>query len=276
MPRGGRFGGGKKQQGPEAYDDEEPVITPNSHKPKPTFPEVHFPTPKPLNHSELASVNRFLEFRNRTRRGAFFATLDPSSLTDENGKVAPRAGFDPFNDQDAYSSRFQKKKRTVPDVGSHDFDLQLFPKELWTVLDPKRKNPLWKTTDPAEFGDVKPRKRKRRFSATEVEARPGDAAEPEDSGEDSDAIVTGRRKATAAKSRKGEPASKQRRGLDAEDDYPEGDRGDAEEDVEGDDEPQDSEFEDSEDEDNDYNAEQYFDDGDDDGMDEDGGGDEGY
>lgn len=268
MPRGGgRAGGGSRDHGPEAWDDNEQAPINHATKPPPTFPAVKLPILKPLSPAEVASVDKFLEFRNRTRRGPLFATLDPSSLTDKNGKVQPRAGFDPFNDQEAYTSKFQKKKRTVPDVASQDFALQLFPKELWVVLDPKRKNPLWKTVDPADFEPVRTRKRKRRLStAVENTKDENNKNAEEDSGEESDVVATGRRKAA-----KGESRSKQRRGMDAEDDYPEGER-DADDDGEPDDEPQDSDFEESEDEDNDYNAEQYFDDGDNDGMDDDGGG----
>ncbi|KPI40190.1 uncharacterized protein AB675_11495 [Cyphellophora attinorum] len=275
MPRGGGRGGGRKQGNePEAYDDEEPTpIAGTTIKPAPTFPPLYQPIPKPLSTIEVASVNAYLNFRTRSRRGPFFATLDPSSLTDENGKVRPRAGFDPFNDQERYTSRFQKKKRTVPDVAGQEFALQMFPKELWLSLDPKRTHPLWKTVDPAEFEMVKSRKRRRRLSDT---GGPRDGTPAvENSGDESDGVVTGRRKLNAAKSRKGEPASKQRRGLDAEDDFPEDSR-EADDDADVDMEAQDSEFSESEDDDNDYNAEQYFDDGDDDGMEDDGGGGDDY
>jgi DNA-directed RNA polymerase III subunit RPC7 len=275
MPRGGRYGGGGKKgpEAPEVEDDGPVSIT--ASKPAPTFPELKLPVPKPLVESELDAVSKFLSFRNRARNGPFYAVLDPSEQTDETGKVAPRAGFDPFNDQDVYSSRFQKKRRTVPDVTSQSFALHLFPKELWSVLDPRRKNIAWSSIDPNEVGAPKTRKRKRRASIT-VDGQPENAeqAAVNESDEDSDAIQSGRKKHDAEKSRRGERDAKQRRGLDAEDDYPEGDK-DGDEDGEGDEEPQDSEFDESEDDDNDYNAENYFDAGDDDDMggdDDDGGG----
>lgn len=275
MPRGGGRGGGARKQGPDlAWDDEEPTPIFLANKPAPTFPEIAFPIPRPFSHSELDSIDKYLSFRARARNGPYFAALDPSSLTDDNGKVAPRAGFDPFNDQEAYSSRFQKKKRTVPEVNGNIHALQLFPKELWPVIDPKRKNPLWETLDPAELNGMKTRKRKRRPSAT-AEVRPEAADGEDDSDADSDAVVSGRRKQKTEQTRKREKDAKQRRGLDAEDDYPEGEPN-ADEEGEGEDEPEDSEFDESEDEDNDYNAENYFDGGDDDDMgggdDDDGGG----
>lgn len=273
MPRGGgRFGGGGRNQGPEHWEDEDgaPIVT--GVKPAPTFPEIHLPIPRPLDHTEVAAVNRFLRYRGRTRNGTFFANLEPSSLTDDKGRVAPRAGFDPFNDQEAYASRFQKKKRSVPDVTSHKFALQLFPRELWSVIDPERKHPIWATIPAEELEQVRARKRKRRTSATgeNADENEGQAA----SDEDSDVPATDRRTQKMAKSRKGDADSKQRRGLDAEDDYPEDNR-DVDDDGDGEDEPQDSEFEESEDEENDYNAEGYFSGGEDADMDDDGGGDAG-
>ncbi|ETN39412.1 uncharacterized protein HMPREF1541_05635 [Cyphellophora europaea CBS 101466] len=273
MPRGGgRFGGGGRKLGPDmAWDDEEPAPVLLANKPAATFPEVVFPIPRALDQTELASTTKYLSFRSRARNGPFYAALDPSILTDDNGKVAPRAGFDPFNDQQAYSSKFQKKRRIMPEAAGKIQALQLFPKELWPVIDPKRKNPLWSTVDVAELGGMGARKRKRRLS---VEADVRSGGEDADSDEDSDAVVAGRRKQKSERSRRAEKDAKQRQGLDAEDDYPEGEPN-ADEEGDGEDEPEDSDFEESEDEDNDYNAENYFDAGDDDDMggdDDDGGG----
>jgi DNA-directed RNA polymerase III subunit RPC7 len=274
MPRGGgRAGGGRKQQGPEGWDDEElsPVLLAN--RPAPTFPEIVFPTPRPFSPTEISSIDKYLSFRSRARNGPFFATLDPSSLTDDNGKVAPRAGFDPFNDQEAFASKYKKTKRTIPELVGNVRPVRMFPRELWADLDPKRTDPIWQSKEAADLGVNKTRKRKRRLSVgAEVQA---EGAEGEVSDADSDAIVSGRRKRTTEQTRRGERDARQRRGLDAEDDYPEGEQN-ADDDREGEDEPEDSEFEESEGEDNDYNAENYFDAGDDDdiggGDDDDGGG----
>ena len=199
--------------------------------------------------------------------------LDPSSLADEKGKVDKRAGFDPFNDQDAYSKKFEKKIRTEPELGGREYALQFFPKELWPLLDPKRRNPLWETLD--ENDNLKSRKRKRKA------AQPAeDEHRQRESDEESDVVVTGRRQHNAAKSRKKDPTSKpapQKQGLDAEDDYPDDQNND--EDGEDNDEPEDSDFDEDDEDADDYNAEQYFEDGEDDDYGDDGGGDggdEGY
>ena len=204
-----------------------------------------------------------------------YSVLDPSNFTDGKGKVDKRAGFDPFNNPETYNSKLQQKKRTIPDLTGYTPALQLFPKELWHTIDPKRKHELWKTVD-GPLAGAKSKKRKRPV-ATSAEPDQAKNEAEQNSDDDSDVVVTGRRKQNAAKSRRADPTStpvKQKTGLDAEDDYPDAD---ADNDEEGDveDAPQDSEFEDSEDDGDDYNAEQYFDAGDDDdiGMDE-GGGDE--
>ena len=204
-----------------------------------------------------------------------YSVLDPSNFTDEKGKVDKRAGFDPFNNQETYTTKLQHKKRTIPDLTGYTPALQFFPKELWHTVDPKRKHELWKTVDGPLVG-AKSKKRKRPIPPS---TEPGQAKneDEQNSDEDSDVVVIGRRKHNAAKSRRADPTTKpvkQKTGLDAEDDYPDADP-DNEEDGDAEDVPQDSEFEDSEDDGDDYNAEQYFDAGDDDdmGVDE-GGGDE--
>ncbi|RMZ91557.1 hypothetical protein DV736_g1220, partial [Chaetothyriales sp. CBS 134916] len=198
MSRGGRGGGsGRQKNQPDfSWDDEEQApAAPNAHRPPPTFPRLDLPVPRPLDAWEGASVKAYLSFRTRCHNSPFYSTLDPSTQTDDKGKVDKRAGVDPFNDQDVYSKRFERRKRTEPDLsGRRDgYSLQFFPKELWPLLDPKHKHPL----------------------------------------------------------------ANQKRGLDAEDDYPE-DQNDDEEGGEDDDEPQDSEYDEDDEDMNDYNAEQIM------------------
>ena len=216
-------------------------------------------------------MKAYVSFRHKVRNGPLYSVLDPSSFTDDKGKVDKRAGFDPFNDQESYTFKLLEKKRTIPDMTGFTPALQFYPKELWHTVDPKRKHALWKSVDGPLVGG-RSKKRKRPLP-TNVEAGQAQHEEQQNSDEDSDVVVTGRRKHNAAKSRKTDPttkAAKQKTGLDAEDDYPDADP-DNDEDGDVDDVPQDSEFDDSDDDGDDYNAEQYFDGGDD----EDFGGDEG-
>ena len=269
--RGGGRGGARKNQPDFAWDDEETTPIFAANKPAPTFPPIHLPVPRPLSKSEVSSARHYLSFRARSHASPYFATLDSASLTDEKGKVSKRAGFDPFNDQESYSKKFQKKVRTVPEMGGREYNLEFFPKELWGLLDPKRKHPLWKTLDEGEQVKAKKVKRKRLQQGDE------DGEKEAESGDESDAGAMGKKETKKAKTRKRDPTTKnasQKRGLDAEDDYPDDQE---DEDGEGSDEPQDSEFDDDDDDEegNDYNAEQYFEGGDDDEMGDDGGGDGG-
>jgi hypothetical protein len=61
------------------------------------------------------------------RNGPYFATLDPSSVADATtGRTLKRAGFDPFTDQETYSSKNHKKKRAVPDLKGAGRDYGMF------------------------------------------------------------------------------------------------------------------------------------------------------
>ncbi|RMZ80894.1 hypothetical protein DV737_g2798, partial [Chaetothyriales sp. CBS 132003] len=166
MSRGGRGGGGRQKNQPDfSWEDEEEAPTvPNAYRPPPTFPRLDLPVPRPLDAWESASANAYLSFRTRCHNHSpFYSTLDPSTQTDDKGKVDKRAGVDPFNDQDVYSKRFERRKRTEPDLsGRRDgYALQFFPKELWPLLDPKHKHPLWATLDDGDKLKVVAKKRKR-------------------------------------------------------------------------------------------------------------------
>ena len=60
--------------------------------------------------------------------------LEPSSFTNEKGKVDKRAGFDPFSDQQKYSAKYHKKRRTVPEFGGREYSAILPLDQVWEVL----------------------------------------------------------------------------------------------------------------------------------------------
>lgn len=171
--------------------------------------------------------------------------------------------------------------------------LHTFPQELWSTLDPKRKDPVWKTVDNAALLDAPRKSLKRRRDNLPVgddeEDGRDQAGSDHDEGNDTDAsdpLLGGSRRlrnaTKAAKERRNDPRTKksgEKSGLDAEDDYPDDDGRDndeLDEDGEGEEEPMDSEFEESEDGGgDDYNAEQYFDTGENDDDDFGGGDDDG-
>ncbi|EXJ62920.1 hypothetical protein A1O7_03363 [Cladophialophora yegresii CBS 114405] len=247
--RGGSFGSGRRNKNaPEIedydLDDDEENLSSRQKKPQPLFPNISLPVPRPPSTRELAAVSRHLAFRTRVRNGPYFATLDPSSVADPTtGRTLKRAGFDPFTDQETYSSRNYKKKRAVPDLkgAGREYALKYFPQELWSTLDPARKHPLWKTVDHEDDTSVSAsrhhsRKRKRDTAATALAAL-DDAEEDEDTakkdgdapsegeqtaGSDSDALIPSGRGARRKERKQGDRtgnARGEKRGLDAEDDF---------------------------------------------------------
>ncbi|KAJ9612081.1 DNA-directed RNA polymerase III subunit C31 [Cladophialophora chaetospira] len=240
--RGGSRGGGRRNQGaPEIEDFTDDDLSPRQKKPQPLFPDINLPVPRPPSARELSAVKYHLRFRKRTRNGPYFATLDPSSVADERtGKTLKRAGFDPFNDQETYSSKNHKKKRDVPDLkgAGREYALKFFPRELWPLLDPKGKNPLSHAPTPeADPSTSKHKSLKRKrdpavptLSDDDTPMKDADAAEDEEEAahtDSSDALIpSGRRARTiskaAKKKRRGRDrtnGSREKRGLDAEDDF---------------------------------------------------------
>lgn len=274
---------GPKKQGPDLSwaDDEldDPDrqtrdVSPPSNVPGPLFPSRTYKhrirTPKPLTNSEKAAVSAQLSFRTRCREGPLFTVYDQSLRLVDYGKNVKREevkkrAFNPFEDQDRWSSRHVKKRRTEPDLearGSYGWHLNMFPEELWGVLDPAQKMPNWEnvaedSTAMASLGRAKTKKKKRRASDLDplAEAVGGD----EDS--DEDILDRSRRK----KRKKEAKALGERSGMEAEDDLEREQDEDDEDGEDGEADAEDSELEeDSDDENDDYNAENYFDAGDDD------------
>ncbi|OAL37824.1 hypothetical protein AYO20_03001 [Fonsecaea nubica] len=257
MSRGGRGrgrgGGGRKGPLPPEldFDDDDDIsLAPTEKKPQALFPvpqtvltgalskllqDIDLPVPRPPTSRELAAVSRYLSFRTRTRNGPYFATLDPSSIADEKtGTTLKRAGFDPFNDQDKYTAKYHKKKRTLPDLkgSGREYALKYFPQELWPLLDPEKKSPLWLSADidvTTNTPNRKSLKRKREVLVLEDDEEGEDASakiadEEGNDTDDSDPLLSGSRRARTAKAakkkrRRRETESREKRGLDAEDDF---------------------------------------------------------
>ncbi|KIX10208.1 uncharacterized protein Z518_01289 [Rhinocladiella mackenziei CBS 650.93] len=238
MPRRGQ-GSGKR--GPDlSWDDEEDnASTPISNKPEEQFPPIELPVPRPVSAPEASIVKHYLSFRSRARDGPYYSILDPSSVVDEKGKVSKRAGFDPFNDQDKYTAKYHQKKRAVPDLCGREYALRFFPHELWPLLDPDRKNPLWKSSEiDIDIATNTPRKSLKRrrelvIDDDEDEDDEGKAANSDNDTDGSDPLLSGSRRSrngarvAKAKRRREEASSKrksrEKRGLDAEDAFSDND-----------------------------------------------------
>jgi DNA-directed RNA polymerase III subunit RPC7 len=50
------------------------------------------------------------------RDGPLYTVLEPSSFTDQDGKVNRKAGVDPFEGMPTYINRYKKPKRTLPNL----------------------------------------------------------------------------------------------------------------------------------------------------------------
>jgi len=282
---------GPKKQGPDLSwadadlddpnDRQNRAVSPPSNVPGPLFPPRSqrniIRTPKPLSASEKRAVSAQLDFRRRCREGPLFTVLDRNGLLVDGVKrkseEAKRRGFDPFEQQERYSTRHVKKARTEPDLGpngrgDYGYTLAMFPEELWGVLDPQQRLPDWQTVkeDSVAYMSLgkKPVKRKRKkeldYERLDRERALAGGQDGEQEGsEDEDAIRGGGKQ----KKRKEAAQAGQRSGMDAEDDI-EVEPGDEDEEEAGDNEPEDSDFSEDDDEQNDYQAEQYFDDGEDD------------
>ena len=84
-------------------------------RPTPLYPEYKVHTPKPLTDAEKEAVEFQRSFRERARNGPLYTILDDNARVRKPGdRVA--ASFDPFNGMPKYSSRYMKKKRTLPDL----------------------------------------------------------------------------------------------------------------------------------------------------------------
>ena len=297
---------GPKKQGPDlSWADEDltdpndrqnRAVSPPSNIPGPTFPPRSqkniIRTPKPLSPSEKRAVDAQLKFRQRCREGPLFTVLDRNGLLVDGVKrkseEAKRRGFDPFEQQERYSTRHVKRVRTEPDLGpsgrgDYGYTLSMFPEELWGVLDPERRLPDWENVkeDSVAYASLGRRPiRKRRRKGLDYErldreqAVTGEVEAEGEESEDEDAIKAGGRR-KRRKEAGGEPG--QRQGMDAEDDIDAEAVADELDDDAGSDEPADSEYSEESDA-ADYNAEQYFDAGEDDLDDfaEEGGGNDDY
>lgn len=298
-------GYGPKKTGPDlswADDDlDDPndrnsrAVSPPSNIPAPTFPpRTHksvIRTPKPLSTREKAAATAQLQFRQRCREGPLFTVLDKNTLlvdgVSRKSEEAKRRGFNPFEQQERYSTRHLKKARTEPDLGpkgrgDYGYTLTMFPEELWGVLDPEQKLPYWKTIDESSpaFTSLPGRKkegsgmkkRKNRTLDYDKQDREQILQKATSDDDDEDPIKASRKRQKRAKDKR--PVG-EKRGMDAEDDVDAEPNAEDGEEEAGEDEPEDSDF--SEDSDmNDYDAEQYFDAGEDEdeGGDDHGGGDD--
>ncbi|EGD87769.1 hypothetical protein H112_04236 [Trichophyton rubrum D6] len=247
--------------------------------PTPLFPKYTVPVPAQFTDAEISRVQLYRQLREKIHDGPFYTVLASQPSYGKKG-VPARAQFDPFQGMASYGQRYMKKSRTLPKLSAvpfgnalltpHYFDvvqrtnkkresnniaeMNYFPKELWSTLDPKY---VGLPGTFANGGGFSKAMQKRGFEEDEDEDEEdeGRRKKRNQGDEDDEGSDAGGRRRTGV-----------REGEDALDD----DEEDAEDEIVDDD------FEEDEEEmGGDYNAEQYFDGGDElgDGFDE-GGGDD--
>ncbi|KZZ88279.1 hypothetical protein AAP_05100 [Ascosphaera apis ARSEF 7405] len=242
------FGGAKRRRLPGQEFSWEAGGGEQDTAPTPLFPKYRVPRAKPLSPVEAEQVDLYKHLREKIHDGPYYVVLPgkqstrPANLSNVQG-----ASVDPFQGMATYGQRYLKKTRTLPKLAGRPYLMNLFPKELWTTLDPKYVG-LSSGLGSGALGT-----RKRGFEDEELADEEDRPRVPRAEGDDED---------DDGENREG--------GEKGEDDI-------LDEDEEGDDELVDNDFEEDDDDmADDYNAEQYFDGGDDDAGDFDlGGGDDG-
>lgn len=73
------------------------------------------PFARQISAQEQREVDHYRRLRERFHDGPYYSVLDASASTAKKGSAA-RANFDPFTGMPSYSGRYQKKRRTLPNI----------------------------------------------------------------------------------------------------------------------------------------------------------------
>jgi len=238
--RGGRAGGSKLP-----FDDLGDLENDLDVKPSEMFPPIQPPIAEPPSADEKRVVHHYRTLRARIHDGPLYSVIGDNVRVSKSGRKSPLAAhFDPFEGQPTYTQRYKRKKNTLPNLSTRPFVKELFPKELWSTIDPSDKSHVKKTLT------ISTRTRLDKFLKSTDLYDPDDPDRPTADEDDEDINKD-----------------------DDENENPDAEKGDGEEEADPD------QFdEDDEDDNDDYNAENYFDGGDDDDYGDDGAGgeDDGY
>ncbi|QKX60952.1 uncharacterized protein TRUGW13939_08098 [Talaromyces rugulosus] len=227
MSRGGMRGGGGGRKplppGTELNWEKAPGEKPDT-APTELFPEYELPRAGILQIRERGEVDHYRALRENFHNGPYYAVVNAASTTAKKG-TKERAQFDPFHGMESYSTRYQKRKRTIPNISDREYIVNFFPREMWPIVQP----------------NYRPDKSNAAFG---VRQRFGQIEDDEEAEEEND--------------EEGQPSKRQK----GENDDDEADDEDNEDDEALQD---DDFSEDDDEMGGDYNAEQYFDGGDDEG-----------
>ncbi|KAF2687496.1 hypothetical protein K458DRAFT_429396 [Lentithecium fluviatile CBS 122367] len=107
-------------------------------------PAERFPLAKPVQAGppsahETAMVQHYLAVRDRIHDGPFYTILNDgmkNGLKRKANDPAPTDAslFDPFTDNQTYSSKYLKKRRRIPKLDMRPYAVEFFPDELHTYM----------------------------------------------------------------------------------------------------------------------------------------------
>jgi DNA-directed RNA polymerase III subunit RPC7 len=109
-------------------------------------PHPNLKKPKPLTGKEKRQIKAQKKIQEDIRRGPLYTeptkrdvdapakTFSQDQFNSQYGSKG-KADIDPFYGVETYSMKYAPKKRTIPQLSARPFNKELFPKELWDVLD---------------------------------------------------------------------------------------------------------------------------------------------
>jgi DNA-directed RNA polymerase III subunit RPC7 len=77
-----------------------------------------------LQIRERGEVDHYRALRENFHNGPYYAVVNAASTTAKKG-TKERAQFDPFHGMESYSTRYQKRKRTIPNISDREYSAAL-------------------------------------------------------------------------------------------------------------------------------------------------------
>ena len=91
------------------------------------------PFARQITAQEQSEVDHYRRLRERFHDGPYDSVLDASASTAKKGSAA-RANFDPFTGMPSYSGRYQKKRRTLPNIAVAERDYGMLSRMSLVML----------------------------------------------------------------------------------------------------------------------------------------------
>ncbi|KAF5017558.1 hypothetical protein F66182_10494 [Fusarium sp. NRRL 66182] len=155
MSRGGRGGGRGGRGGGRGGRPNVPWDTGDEPDARPSelFPPYLVPTPRELAANEKSAVQHLLLLRHQIHASPLYtskrtALHDPTAPRKNYGQaqknarygMKSKASIDPFTAVPTYSHKFVREERALPDWSNRPVCRELFPSELYEIIDAKASN----------------------------------------------------------------------------------------------------------------------------------------